>query len=178
MGVIAMRIQRALPAVVAALIATLPLGAQVVAHQGEKAQAPDVQEFPSPMVLELPLELDRLPERSVRDLAQLSRYWCEDAHLVGVKLTAVKLGKKESRFEVSGFVQVRESYDRLASVRVELSDGQKAIAGASDDKIDAEEGKSRPFRVRLVVPEEKMQLLRQVGGAAKLILTLTLRNNS
>jgi hypothetical protein len=175
-----MRIRRALhiAVAVATVAAVVPIAAQVVAHQGERAKQPEVEKFQSPMVLEVPLQLERLPAHAVRDLANLSRYWCEDAHLVGVKLAAVKLGHKESRLEVTGFVQIRESYDRLAAVRVDLTDGDKPVASGSAPKLDAEEEKSTPFRVRIVVPEEKMQLLRQAGDAAKLVLTLTLKSNA
>ena len=175
-----MKIRRALHVAVAAMIvaAFAALAAQVVAHQGEKAKEPEREKFQSPMVLEVPLQLERLPAHAIRDLGKLSRYWCEDAHLVGVKLAAVKVGKKESRFEVSGFVQVRESYDRLANVRVDLTDGEHVIASGVDAKIDAEERKATAFRLRLEVPREKVELLERAGDAARLVLTLTLRNNS
>ena len=175
-----MRIPIALPSAVllSALVAVSPLAAQVVAKQGERTKQPELQKFDSPMVLEVPLQLQRLPAHAVRDLGKLSRYWCEDAHLVGVKLAAVKVGKKESRFEVSGFVQVRESYDRLANVRVDLTDGEHVVASGVDAKIDAEERKATAFRLRLEVPRDKVELLERVGDAARLVLTLTLKNNS
>lgn len=154
------------------------LCAQVVARQGVAGAAQEIQSFVSPMVLEVPFDFTTIVEDSARDLGGLRNFWCEDARLVTVQLVPRKLGAKRAQLHVTGYIEIRESFDRFAHLKVELSDGTSVVASSAAPKIDAEERRLTRFRVAFDLPIEKLSTLRAAGPAARVILTLTLSDNS
>lgn len=146
-----------------------------VARQGEKSdQVPEDRQFESPMVLEIPWEpIARLSEHTRRQYPGLAEFWCEDAHLIGLSVGRGKTTKRAARFEVEGYVAVRDSFDRIAHVRAEIVERGRVITAARV-RLDAEEEKSTPVRIRL---EAATEAIDQLGDEAVLRITLTLEGN-
>lgn len=171
---------RPIPILLAAALATAsPACPDVVARQGTNVDPKqDRQRFESPMLVELPwASLKDLPDGGSRGYADFLRYWCEDARLVGVRATRDRRGRKGDRVELSGGVEVEESFDRIARIEVTAAVGEHVLARAEQARIDAEEEKVTPFRVRLELASGALAELDAAGDEAKLVVRLTLRDN-
>lgn len=153
---------------------------QVTARQGTTPDAVAAhQKFESPMVLEVPYSrLAAMKEREAVNLTKLAEYWCEDAHLIGVRVVKERVSKKRTEFLFTGYVEVRESHDRFAGVVGHLKAGEDIVARGSDQQISAEEGASTPFRFRIEVPAAGLEQLDAAGEEALLALALTLKNDN
>lgn len=156
-----------------------PAAPDVVARQGTNVDPrQDRQRFESPMIVELPWSsIAQLPDGGSHGYAEFLRYWCEDARLVGVRATRYRRGRKEDRIEFNGAIQVEESYDRLARIEVTAVVGERVLARADHARIDAEEEKVTPFRVRLDLTPEALAQLDAAGEEARLVVRLALLDN-
>lgn len=164
---------------VAALAAAIPAHADVVARQGTNVDPRENrQHFESPMIVELPwASLRELPEGNSRGYGEFLRFWCEDARLVGVRATRDRRGRKGDQIDFSGGIQVEDSFDRIARIEVSAAIGERVLARAEHARIDAEEEKVTPFRVRLALSPAALAELDAAGDEAKLVVRLALRDN-
>jgi hypothetical protein len=171
---------RRTPILLVVLLASVtPARPDVVARQGTNVDPEaDRQRFESPMIVDLPwASLKELPDGGSHGYAEFLRYWCEDARLVGVRATRDRRGRKGDRIELAGGVQVEESFDRIARIEVVAAIGERVLARAEHARIDAEEEKVAPFRVRLDLAPGALAELDAAGDDAKLVVRLALRDN-
>lgn len=165
------------------LLATLlldpPAVSDVVARQGATVEPErNRQHFESPMVVELPWgPIGELPEGGRKPYPEFLRYWCEDARLIAVQATRGRRGRSAVRIELSGMIQVEDSFDRIARIEVSAAAGERVLARAEHAQIDAEEEKVTSFRVRLDLPHATIAELGAAGEEAKLVVRLALRDN-
>jgi hypothetical protein len=164
---------------IALFAAAIPSYPDVVARQGTNVDPRENrQQFESPMIVELPwASLRELPEGDSRGYGEFQRFWCEDARLVGVRATRDRRGRKGDRIELAGGIQVEDSFDRIARVEVRLAIGERTLVVGEHARIDAEEEKVTPFRVRLDLPPATLAELDAAGDEAKLVVRLALRDN-
>lgn len=158
------------------------LGAQVVARQGDPSESP-FQEFKSPMVLELPVkDFPELPAGSGRDFKEVRRFYCEDVVLSQLVITPkreTRRGKPAAvRLDIRGSVSVRPSFDRLATLRFDLINGEERFASTQVPRINAEEGKTRTFSASLSLDEEEYERFFSTGENPRLQITVTVIDNS
>lgn len=172
--------------VVATLLALFLAGsavqAQVVARQGDPQESP-LQEFKSPMILDLPLkDLPALPFNAGKDFKEVRKYYCDD-----VVLSQLVLGKKKDshrgqkdgiRLEIRGALSVRLSYDRLVTLRFDVVKGEERFATAQVSHVNAEEGETAPFTVELRLTAEEVERLFAEGEPAVLRVTMAVVDNS
>jgi hypothetical protein len=164
-----------------ALTAAL-LGAQVVARQGDPAQPP-LQEFKSPMVLELPLKDFRgLPEGTGREFKEVRKFYCEDVVLSQFLVSPRKETRRGKptvvRLDIRGALSVRPSYDRLATLRFDLVNGEERFATTQVPRINAEEGRTHTFSTSLSLDGEEYERFFTTGDNPRLQITLTVSDNS
>jgi hypothetical protein len=166
------------------LIITIPsfLSAQVVARQGAPAESP-IQEFKSPMILDLPLkDFQALPFKAAKEFKEVQKYYCDDlvlSQLVVAKKEDSHRGKPPGmRLEIRGFAFVRPSYDRLASFRFDVVKGEEKIATAQVLHFNAEEGRTSPFTSELRLTAEDLERLFAAGEPPVLRVTVTVVDNS
>lgn len=158
------------------------LSAQVVARQGDPAESP-LQEFKSPMVLELPLkDFQALADETGKDFKEVRKFYCEDlaiSQLVVSKKEDSRRGKSpEVRLDIRGSVWVRPSYDRLATIRFDVVNGDERFATTQVFQINAEEGKTRPFSATLRFDAGEFERLFTAGDSPLLRVTVTVEDNS
>ena len=138
--------------------------AQVAAYQGVAKEDP-VEEFESPMVLELPLpDLGDLAVGSTKNIGQKLRHFvCEDTsiHALLVKRGRDKKrdGSLETSLDLQGFLYVRPSFDRLVNVELTLLKDDAVIAKAVKRRIDAEEGDRTKFKTSFKVQAEEFDAI-------------------
>jgi hypothetical protein len=164
-----------------ALTAAL-LGAQVVARQGDPAKPP-LQEFKSPMVLDLPLkDFHDLPAGTGRDFTEVRKFYCEDVGLSRLLVSPRKESRRHKpavvHLDIRGSLSVRPSYDRLATLRFDLINGEVRFATAQMPRIDAEEGKTQTFSTSLSLDEEEYERFFTTGDNPRLQITVTVSDNS
>jgi hypothetical protein len=158
------------------------LDAQVVARQGSPAESP-LQDFKSPMVLDLPLrDFKALPFGSGKDFKEVRKYYCEDlvlSQLMLVKKEDSHRGKPPGvRIEIRGAASVRPSYDRRTTLRFDVLKGEERLATTQVFHLSTEEGKTTPFRAELRLPSEELERLFAEGEPPLLRITVTVEDNS
>jgi hypothetical protein len=131
---------------------------QVVARQG----TPEVTEFHSPMILELPLPaLVGLPIGSGKTLgAKLQSYSCEGVSVPVLLLNVSKRKPKQDptlTIDVSGVLRVPPSHDRLVDLTFSILSNGKSLATAQIKRRDAEEDRDTSFRTSLLVNEQALR---------------------
>jgi len=122
-------------------LAAISLGAQVVARQGDPAESP-LQEFKSPMVLELPLkDFRELPKGTGRDFKEVRRFYCEDVVLSQLVVSPKKETRRGKppvvRLDIRGALSVRLSFDRLVTLRFDLINGEERFSTTQVPRINA-----------------------------------------
>jgi hypothetical protein len=163
-------------------LAAASLGAQVVARQGDPAESP-LQEFKSPMVLELPLKDFRdLPKGAGRDFKEVRRFYCEDVVLSQLVVSPKKETRRGKppvvRLDIRGALSVRPSFDRLATLRFDLINGEERFSTTQVPRINAEEGKTQTFSASLSLAEEEYQRFFTTGDNPRLQITVVVSDNS
>lgn len=158
------------------------LTAQVVARQGTPAESP-LEEFKSPMVLDLPIQdFKDLARNTGKDFKEVRKYYCDDlviTQLIVTKREESKRGKPPViRLDIRGSIAVRPSYDRLAILRFDVVKSEKRFATAQVSQIDAEEGKTRTFATSLRLEAEDFDLLFAEGEPPLLRVTVTVQDNN
>ena len=152
--------------------------AQVVAKQG----VPDIRDFRSPMILELPLpNLANLPIGAIKSLGpQLQGYSCEG---VSVPLLVLKVSQRKPRtnptltIDISGAVRVPPSRDRFVDLAfVILKDG-KAMATARIQRLDAEEDRPTTFDSSVHLNEGDLKTAFTSDPPPRLQLTVSVADN-
>ena len=146
------------------------LTAQVVARQGSPAESP-LQEFKSPMVLDLPIkDFKDLPPDTGRDFKEVRKYYCDDVVLSQLSVTKrddSHRGKPPAvKLDIRGSVSTRPSYDRLATLRFDIVKGEERFATTQVFQINAEEGKTRTFATSLRLEAEEFDRLFVEGEPA------------
>jgi hypothetical protein len=172
------------PWIVLFLLFVLPvaLGGQVVARQGDPAESP-LQEFKSPMILDLPLkDFKGIPWKAGKDFKEVGRFYCEDlviSRLGVAKREESHRGKPSGmRLDIQGAVTVRPSYDRLATLRFDIVKGEARLATTQVSHLNAEEGKTRSFSAEVILGPEDIERLFAAGADPLLRITVTVQNNS
>lgn len=129
---------------------------QITARQGSPEQeANPVQEFESPMVLELPLpDLRKFARGYAKTFSQeLQGFVCEDSSIAELTVSRGKTSGRgnnaETSIDLEGIVYVRPSYDRLADLELSLVKDDRTIATATIRGINAEEDYRTKFKTRL-----------------------------
>lgn len=155
--------------------------AQVVARQGETQESP-LQDFKSPMILDLPLkDLPVLPFNSGKDFKEVRKYYCDDvvlSQLVVVKKKDSRRGQPPGvRMEIRGTVSVRQSHDRLVTLRFDVVKGEERFATAQVSHVNAEEGETTPFTAGLRLAAEEIERLFAEGEPAVLRVTMAVADN-
>jgi hypothetical protein len=155
-------------------LAAAPAVSQVTARQGSHADTR--QSFRSPMILEVPAAALLALERGERwSFPEVADYRCEDASFRSVALKRTG-GAKELQFEVEGFLEVADSYDRTADVRIDLLDGERIAGGGAKGDIDAEERKTTRFWFKVKLDAAATAALR-ASASPTVRLTLGLRRD-
>jgi hypothetical protein len=162
---------------IAALVSATVAAAQVTARQGEAAKEV-VTEFESPMVLDVPLKgYDSVPSGASKMLGGFRNFVCEDTSLVGLKVVK-RVRKSRVTLEIAGMVGVRESMDRIVSLRFDLARGERILASAVSKPLDAEEEKVTPFAAKLSVSEQDFVDAFEGEDVPLLRITMSVRDNS
>jgi hypothetical protein len=155
-----------------------PVNGQVVARQGEQPVS-ELQEFDSPMILELPLKnFEQQPYGTGRDF-NVRRFYCDDVS-ISTLVVHKNRGPKKRRatvFEVKGSLSVRPSHDRLAALRFDLINGEAHFGTWKLDRINAEEGKVKKFNISLLLEEGDYSRLFTPSELARLRITMTVVDN-
>jgi hypothetical protein len=151
-------------------------------QKGDPADSP-LQEFKSPMVLELPLKDFRaLPKGAGRDFKEVRRFYCEDvvlSQLVVSPKRETRRGKPTVvRLEIRGALSVRPSFDRLATLRFDLINGEERFATTQVPRINAEEGRTHTFSASLSLEEEEYERFFTTGDNPRLQITVVVSDNS
>jgi hypothetical protein len=172
----------ALLAVVLILALSLPVTSQVVARQGTSAES-SLQEFKSPMVLDLPIQdFQRIASGSGKDFKEVRKYYCDDlviSQLLVTKKEETHRDKPASwRLEIRGSVSVRPSHDRLATIRFDAVKGEERVATTQVVDLNAEEGKEQAFKAKLNLTPEDIDRLFAPGEPPLLRVTVSVEDNS
>lgn len=135
------------------------------------------------MVLELPLkDFRELPEGTGRDFKEVRRYYCEDVVLSQLVVSPRKEDRRGKtplvRLDVRGSVSVRPSFDRLATLRFDLINGEERFSTTQVPRINAEEGKTRTFSTSLSLDEEEYERFFATGDNPRLQITVAVSDNS
>jgi hypothetical protein len=178
---------RAIFLTVAVLLSLLPgisAQAQISARQGSTPQPKiESKSFDSPMVLELPVPTLGEIElgKEIAFPLEVRKFLC-DQH---VSFSSLSLGKsyfdrREKRLQLtlSGYLTVRESYDRRADVTIQLVQGGKRLATGTTRNINAEEGRTSRFKVVAMIPEATLEEAFAAEPKPTLEITLVVRDNS
>lgn len=157
----------------------IPLQAQVTARQGSAAE--EMQEFESPMLLDL--ELPNLALLSVGEshtFSGLRRFVCDDASVPRLLIKKPKQKKRGDKveFHIEGTVYVRESHDRFVYLefRIVQDDQPQAIARVS--KLEVEEAEAKSFHTRLLIDREQLEHLFSADAEPKLTILVSVRDNT
>lgn len=157
------------------------LDAQVNARQGDPSTSP-LQQFQSPMVLDLPLpDLGQLSLGKGFTFREVPKFYCEDVVVSQLVMTKLKNREKPGGFslEFRGFVSVRASYDRWTTLRFDLLRGQKRIATMGIPRMDTEESRTTPFVKDLKLDASQVErLFAPEDSKPSLRVTVTVENNS
>lgn len=156
------------------LVAYQPVLAQVVAYQGEKAPPVPVQEFESPMILELPFhQAPKMRQGTSAAIKGVAEFICEDVSIQTLTVHKQKSSKKKGDdYELRGMLYTRLSEDRKANLIAEVLVSGTRLAVGRQDRIDAEEEEHTPFILRFRLDPTAVAALEQ--GASQAILKLTL----
>jgi len=162
-----------------ALCAVTSLHAQVVARQGDPAVSP-LQEFKSPMVLDLPMKGFReLSFDTGKDFKEVRKFYCDDLVISQLLVSKKEDGRRGGiKLEIKGAVSVRPSYDRLAILRFDLVKGEERIATTQISGINAEEGKTRSFATVLRLDANEAAAFLSPEADPILRVTVTVKDNS
>lgn len=93
----------------------------------------------------------RAKERAPWPVPKPRYFTCDSLSIAAMDMT-VDRGKKIVEVDFEGVISVLESFDKWASVTIELSAAGKGFAKGQKGKIDAEERKNTRFRLPLQVP--------------------------
>lgn len=174
---------KSLPLLVLIALALCPalLMAQVVARQGNPSEAP-LQEFKSPMVLDLPIRNFKvMPPDTGKEFKEVRKYYCDDlviSQLLVTKRKDSQRGKPPGlQLEIHGAVSVRPSYDRLATLRFDVVKGEERFATNQVFNINAEEGQTHSFTTGLKIEAEDLDRLFAEGESPLLRVTVTVQDN-
>ena len=141
-------------------IGRVPTTGQVAARQGVASQ-PEIFNFESPMILDLPLpNVGALDPHTQMQLPKVRKYVC-DAHVQLLDLAIAKQfkGPKKARsleLVVSGSVFVADSYDRRVDISLRVRSGDDVLASQILRNHKAEEERSTPFRILLPIVESRL----------------------
>ncbi len=144
--------------------------AQITASQGEDPNR--LKSFHSPMVLEFAapgLMLATSP--AGWSIQGVQGFNCDGAYFSSLILKVSGRAKNGVTVHVEGALAVGPSSDREAKVIVELLVDGKAIGRGEKKKIDAEEGKRKPFRFAFKLSPEATALLER---SERTVVRLTL----
>ena len=151
---------------------------QVVARQGDPSEA-SVQEFKSPMVLDLPLkDFQKISSGTGKHFAEVRKYYCDDlmiSELLVTKKTDARYGGM--RLSLEGAVTVRPSYDRRATLRFDVVKGEEKLATTQVAGIKAGERKTRKFSAELNLGPATVARLFAEGEAPMLRVTVTVQSD-
>jgi hypothetical protein len=159
-----------------------PALGQVSAHQGV-APPPDVVNFASPMVLELPLpNMEPIQSDSYVKLPEVRKYICDNnVRLFSLTLSKQYKGPRKSRsleLVLSGSIWVEESYDRRVDIALGIKGGNDVLGAQALRNLSAEERRVTPFRIVVPVDETKLLAAYAMEPRPKIELTLTVRDDS
>lgn len=163
-------------------LARSPSSAQVAARQGVAPQ-PEVVNFQSPMILDLPLpNVAPLEPNAQMQLPKVRQYVC-DHHVQLLNLAIAKQlkGSRKTRsleLVVSGSVFVAASYDRRVDIALRIKSGDDILALQILRNNKAEEERSTPFRIILPVAEPRLLAAYATEPAPVLEMILTVRDDS
>jgi len=154
---------------------------QVVARQGGPSDN-SIEEFKSPMVLDLPLkDFQAIPSNAGKYFNELRKYYCDDlviSELLVSKKDETHRGKAAGmRLDVQGAVTVRPSYDRLATLRFDIVKGEERLASAEVAGIKAGERKTRKFSTKLTLDADQLARLFAAGPDPLLRITVTVQSD-
>jgi hypothetical protein len=128
-----------------------------------RAEEEPIQEFDSPMQLEIPAPwLPGISKGDTKNLSlELRKYVCNDTHFRSLIVKKGKTRKSDGKMvtyvEFEGLLSVRESHDKIASLRFSLVKDGKEIGAVVENNIDAEERKNTRFKLKLAVPAEQLE---------------------
>jgi hypothetical protein len=171
--------KRIVLAAAVAISAFAPLGAEVTVRQG----TPTVQQFQSPMILEVPLPSPvDLPGGGSRSTApNLSAFACDG---VTISSLSVVLSRRNSRrgpeplvLEVSGTLHVPPSHDRLVDLSLAVKEEETVVGRGERRKIDAEEDNQKKFKVQVNLDQAAFEEAFATDPPPRLEITLTVTSN-
>lgn len=145
--------------IVALALTGSTVSGQISARQGEKP----VQEFESPMILELPLPqvLDFATGYGKTFSKDIESFVCDDTSIV--TLTVIR-GKSSGRgdkakilIDFEGQIYVRPSFDRLVDVEFSVLQGENSIGETAAREIDAGEEYKTKFKATLKLPLQDLE---------------------
>jgi hypothetical protein len=147
-------------------------GAQINARQGVPAEEPP--EFTSPMILELPFaQVLRLDEGFGTTFPDVNKFVCDDVNIDRLLVTKVQSSaKKGDRFALEGSVTVRESHDKTVNLDFEIYLKNKKLIAGWTLILDAEEKRTSPFKVQILVPAAAIAQLKDDPKSAVLKVTV------
>jgi len=154
--------------------------AQIVARQGTVDAE---HQFKSPMILQLPApNLTKLPAGTrIVVSADIGRFTC-DVVSVATLTVEHKTGPRHSTgkliAEFAGSIGVPASFDRLVAVSLVVRRGEMTLGKTSAANINAEEGRSTPFRATIALDEAQLISAFSSEPLPILEITVTVRNNS
>ncbi|HSK78039.1 MAG TPA: hypothetical protein VLQ45_16425 [Thermoanaerobaculia bacterium] len=177
-----MKIPMAVLLLIIATSGSNPSRAQIVARQGNDPTA-QVVHFQTPMVLDLVVSAlaDLRPGKKLQFAGNFRRYVCDDDVFFSTLELTKRVHDRRTRaleLELSGYLTVLESYDRLADVTVRLVKNGVNVASGTTPRISAEEGKTSFFRVKFTIPENELANAFSSGPEPVLQITLSVRDNS
>lgn len=163
-------------------IARSPATGQVAARQGVAPQ-PEIVNFESPMILDLPLpNVGPLGPHAQMQLAKVRQYVCDhDVQFLNLAIAKQFKGPRKARsleLVVSGSVLVTDSYDRRVDIALRLRSGDDVLASQILRNQSAEEERSTPFRILLPIAESRLLAAYATEPAPILEVTLTVRDDS
>ncbi len=165
-------------ALLALLIVSASSSGQVVARQGDPSEA-SVQEFKSPMVLDLPLKDFRvIPSGTGKHFAEVRKYYCDDLMISELLVTKkTDAGRGDMHLLLEGSVTVRPSYDRRATLRFDVVKGEEKLATNQVAGIKAGERKTRKFSAKLYLDADQVARVFAAGADPLLRVTVTVQSD-
>jgi hypothetical protein len=154
---------------------------QVVARQGNDSDA-SIEEFKSPMILDLPFKDFRtIPPNTGKHFNELRKYYCDDLVISELLVSRGKDSRHNKAagmiLDMQGAVTVRPSYDRLATLRFDIVKGEERLASAQVAAIKAGEGKTRKFSTELNLNADQVARIFAAGPDPLLRVTVTVQSD-
>ena len=147
--------------------------AQVVAKGGE------VIEMHSPMVVNVPFKEITFFGKTYWKFPELRKYVCDGVDMESLQVKIGKMPEIEShklgKLVVDGTLYVRPSHDRTVDLQFDLLHGEEIIANAFKKGIDAEEGDTIGFSIKIPIKPEKLQTLISDRSNSSMRITMTVR---